>query len=290
MEPLTNEVLETVGQAAARDGLVVALTGAGISAESGIPTFRGAEGWWTVGSVRYTPEDLATRATFGHAPEAVWSWYLHRLAHVRAAEPNPAHRALVEIEAALEDRFLLVTQNVDGLHRRAGSARMYEIHGSLDFVRCADACTPELRPLPRALGAQPPEGAEPPEGELAPADRAALACPACGAWLRPHVLWFDEAYDEDHFRFDSTLAAAGQASLLLVVGTSGATTLPALVARTAASAGATLVDVNPEDNPFAKAALDTGGVAIRASASAAVPALVDPIASRGRPSGPEGDA
>lgn len=275
MEPLPSDVLDAVRGAAARDGLVVVLTGAGISAESGIPTFRGPEGWWTVGSVRYTPQDLATRATFGRAPEAVWSWYLHRLATVRDASPNAAHRALVDIENALADRFVLVTQNVDSLHRRAGSTRVYDIHGSLESVRCADACTLQLLPLPTALA----ERASGPS--LGDAERSALTCPSCGGWLRPHVLWFDEMYDEEHFRFDSTISAAGRASVLLVVGTSGATTLPALTARTAASAGATIVDVNPEDNPFADVARQTGGVAIRATASSALPALVEPLTSPG---------
>ena len=280
MEPLTSEVRETVAAAATRGGLVVALTGAGISAESGIPTFRGPEGWWTVGSVRYTPQEIATRATFGHAPEAVWAWYLHRLAAVRDAAPNAAHHALVDLERALGDRFVLVTQNVDGLHRRAGSTRMYEIHGSLEFVRCADACTSELRPRPELLGDGPPA-----EG-LTDAQRSALTCPSCGGWLRPHVLWFDEVYDEEHFRFDSTVAAAERATLLLIIGTSGATTLPALMARAAAGAGATLVDINPEDNPFGDAARETGGAVVRSPASAALPGLVAAIAGGGQPLDP----
>ena len=280
MEPLTSEVRETVAGAATRGGLVVALTGAGISAESGIPTFRGPEGWWTVGSVRYTPQEIATRATFGHAPGAVWAWYLHRLATVRVAAPNAAHHALVDIERALGDRFVLVTQNVDGLHRRAGSTRMYEIHGSLEFVRCADACTSELRPLPELLADGPPTDG------LTDAQRSALTCPSCGGWLRPHVLWFDEVYDEEHFRFDSTIAAAERATLLVIIGTSGATTLPALMARAAAGAGATLVDINPEDNPFGDAARETGGAVVRSPASEVLPGLVAAITGAGQPPDP----
>ena len=126
------------------------LTGAGISAESGIPTFRGPEGYWRVGSRNYRPMELATREAFERMPEEVWRWYLYRRAVCRAAAPNPAHRALVDAERRLGDRFLLVTQNVDGLHRRAGSdpARTFEIHGNIDLWRCADDCADGARPAP----------------------------------------------------------------------------------------------------------------------------------------------
>src|SRR5215207_6618704 len=125
-----------------RSGLIVFLTGAGISAESGIPTFRGKEGYWTVGSTEYHPQELATSTAFRRMPWAVWAWYLYRRRVCRAAAPNDAHRALVRAEASLGDRFLLITQNVDGLHRRAGSSaeRTYEIHGNIELARCADAC------------------------------------------------------------------------------------------------------------------------------------------------------
>ncbi|HVV49677.1 MAG TPA: Sir2 family NAD-dependent protein deacetylase, partial [Polyangia bacterium] len=102
-------------------GPIVFLTGAGISAESGIPTFRGAEGYWRVGSRNYQPTEMAAAAAFARMPEEVWRWYLYRRGVCRAAAPNDAHRALVALERRLGARFLLVTQNVDGLHLRAGS-------------------------------------------------------------------------------------------------------------------------------------------------------------------------
>src|ERR1700690_5389 len=109
---------------------VLVLTGAGISAERGIPTFRGSDGYWVVGSKNYMPEEMATRQMFRSHPEEVWRWYLYRFGACRHAEPNLAHRALVDLEASLCDRFTLVTQNIDGLHRRAGSSveRTYSIH------------------------------------------------------------------------------------------------------------------------------------------------------------------
>src|SRR6185312_3235449 len=115
------------------DAPIVVLTGAGVSAESGIPTFRGKEGYWTVGSREYHPQELATHAAFTRMPWDVWAWYLHRRAVCRRAEPNAAHHALARLPCDL------ITQNVDGLHRRAGS-RPYAIHGDIDHMRCADDC------------------------------------------------------------------------------------------------------------------------------------------------------
>ncbi len=117
MEPRLAEILEDVRRAS---GKVVALTGAGISAESGIPTFRGTDGYWVVGSRNYMPQEMATREMFERAPEEVWRWYLYRFGVCRHAAPNAGHAALVRLERALGDRFTLVTQNIDGLHRRAG--------------------------------------------------------------------------------------------------------------------------------------------------------------------------
>src|ERR671927_348185 len=198
-------------------GRVVALTGAGISAESGIPTFRGKEGYWVVGSKNYMPQEMATLAMFERAPEEVWRWYLYRFGVCLHAEPNDGHRALVALDRALGERFHLVTQNIDGLHLRAGATpeRTSCIHGDAAFVRCADGCEGKL--LLPDLG--PRDAATP----FTKADRERLDCPRCGGWLRPHVLWFDEYYDEDNYRADTALRAAGRAALLLVVGTSGAT-------------------------------------------------------------------
>lgn len=265
MDPRLKAILSGVR---ARAGRVVALTGAGISAESGIPTFRGAEGYWVVGSRNYVPQEMATHAMFEAHPEEVWRWYLHRFAVVRGAEPNAGHLALAALERSLGDRFTLVTQNIDGLHRRAGSARVLAIHGEAAWVRCAGECGAAPSPLPD-LG---PRDANPP---LSEADRRALTCPRCGGWLRPHVLWFDECYDEENYRMESALRAAAEADLLLVVGTSGATNLPMQIGRLAFSRGAALVDVNPEENPFgALAARAREGFAARGTATALLPPIV----------------
>ncbi len=265
MEDKLERILSDVRK---RSGNVVVLTGAGISAESGIPTFRGPEGYWVVGSRNYMPQEMATREMFDHRPEEVWRWYLYRFGLVRQAEPNAGHRALVDLERALGDRFTLVTQNIDGLHRRAGSRRVFAIHGDAAWVRCADECGPRLLDLPDfgKRGKDDPFGA---------ADRKKLTCPRCGGWLRPHVLWFDEYYDEENYRMDSALRAAGGAELLLVVGTSGATNLPMQIGRLACANGAAMVDVNPEDNPFAEMARRAeNGFFARGSACDRLPDIV----------------
>jgi NAD-dependent deacetylase len=248
-------------------GPVLALTGAGISAESGIPTFRGAEGYWVVGSRNYMPQEMATHAMFERSPEEVWRWYLYRFGVCKHAQPNAGHLALVDLDAALGERFTLVTQNIDGLHLRAGASpeRTYCIHGDAGFVRCADGCLVGRLPLPD-VG---PRDATTP---FTAADRAALTCPRCKAWLRPHVLWFDEYYDEENYRAESALRAAAGAALLLVAGTSGATNLPMQIGELAWRRGIPIVDVNPEENPFSELA-ERRGFAVRGSASEWLPRI-----------------
>jgi NAD-dependent deacetylase len=234
-----------IAQALGRRGTILFLTGAGVSAESGVPTFRGKEGYWVVGSRNYHAQELATQAAFAKMPDAVWGWYLHRLRVCRDSSPNAAHFAIAELSSALPDRFLLITQNVDGLHLRAGSppATTYEVHGNISLMRCSAGCE-GLVPVPDGLIGRP---ARP--GEL----EAALACAVCAAWMRPHVLWFDEFYDESLFRFESSLRAADDAALLIVVGTTGTTNLPLQIGERAARKAAVLV-INPEPNPFSELA------------------------------------
>lgn len=235
-------------------GPLVVLTGAGISAASGIPTFRGPEGYWTIGAWEYQPQEIATWAFFNALPEEVWAWYLYRRSVCRAASPNAAHRALVQIEEHLRDRFLLVTQNVDGLHRRAGSSseRTYEIHGNIDRMRCAQECGAARRAVPDDFDTWDRDA------RLDAAARATLHCSACGSWMRPHVLWFDESYDEERYRVESSMHAVRDAALLLVVGTSGATSLPWAMGRLAVQCGVPVADVNPDGNPFAELAAPHG--------------------------------
>ena len=265
------ELDEVLKCAADVPGRVVALTGAGVSAESGIPTFRGPEGYWRVGSRHYRPEDLATFEMFSRHPEAVWGWYLYRRGVCRAARPNPAHFALVELERAFGDGFALLSQNVDGLHFVAGNTpeRTYLVHGNLHFMRCSRECRSDIVPVPESFGERP--AGEP----LTSAEQARLACPACGHWMRPHVLWFDETYDEPRYRFESALRAASSAALLLVVGTSGAAALPVIAARLASERGTPIVDVDPEPNPFATlAAASPVGAFVQGSAATVLPDLV----------------
>ncbi len=266
MEPRLTSILEEVRRSGGR---VVALTGAGISAESGIPTFRGSEGYWVVGSRNYVPQEMATYEMFRRAPEEVWRWYLYRFGVCRHAQPNAGHRALVELDRALGDRFHLVTQNIDGLHLRAGATpeRPSCIHGDAAFVRCAGTCSGKL-PLPD-MGVR--EAATP----FTPADRARLSCSRCGGWLRPHVLWFDEYYDEENYRMRTALRVASRSELLLVVGTSGATNLPMQIGEIAFRRGVAIVDVNPEENPFSELcqAAPTGFFA-RGSACERLPEIV----------------
>jgi NAD-dependent deacetylase len=249
MEPKLERILGEVRQAR---GTVLVLTGAGISAESGIPTFRGKEGYWVVGSRNYLPQEMATHDMFRRNPEEVWRSYLYRFGVVRHAEPNAGHRALAALERALQDRFTLVTQNIDGLHRRAGSSekRTYCIHGDAAWVRCAADCGVGRLPLPEFSDRSRND-------PFTDEDRRRLVCPRCAGWLRPHVLWFDEYYDEENYRMQSALRAAGQASLLLVVGTSGATNLPMQIGELCWRRNIAMVDVNPEYNPFAELAEST---------------------------------
>ncbi|MDQ3031017.1 MAG: RNA polymerase subunit sigma [Myxococcota bacterium] len=267
---LAPQVIGLLEDALAREGPLLFLTGAGISAESGIPTFRGPEGYWAVGSKNYRPEELATYAAFTRMPESVWAWYLYRRGVCRAARPNAAHVALASLDAAMPERFLLVTQNVDGLHLRAGHApeRTYEIHGNIDFLRCEDE-HPRTRPLPSALPLDWPKARAVGESE-----RALLRCCDRQRWSRPHVLFFDETYDEPLFRFESTLDAAARAALVVVIGSSGATNLPMHVVSIAARRGVPLIAINRDDSPFTDIAeLAPRGFVLRGSATEHVPAI-----------------
>ena len=270
VEPRLREALD---EARAGDGRIVVLTGAGISAESGIPTFRGKEGYWKVGSRNYHPQELATAEAFSRLPREVWRWYLYRRSVCRGADPNPGHAALVALEEAVGDRFRLVTQNVDGLHMRAGNTagRLYEIHGNIDFMRCAKRCTDATHPIPESIS---PKGKQDP---LEDAEFAALTCPECDGPSRPHVLWFDECYDEELFRAESSLRAASESCLLIVIGTSGVTNLPIQIGMLSARRGIPILDVNLDDNPFTQMAEATDGFVLRGPAGSVLPEVVDAL-------------
>lgn len=229
---------------------VCVLTGAGVSAESGVPTFRDAQtGLWE----RYDPLELATPEAFEQNPRLVWDWYAWRRELVREAEPNPAHHALAELEELVPE-FVLVTQNVDGLHRRAGSRQVVELHGNLGYVICASERTP----------VSPDEFV--PAGE----DRPPL-CPRCGSYLRPDVVWFGETLSMG--RISEAQAAAAGCDVFLSVGTSSVVYPAAGLASEAARSGALVVEVNPQETPLSGASDHV----LRAPAGTALPALVEAL-------------
>lgn len=202
---------------------MVALTGAGISAESGIPTFRGAGGLWR----SYKPEQLATPEAFFADPDLVWEWYEWRRGLIAKAEPNPGHLALAALEERKPD-FTLVTQNVDGLHDRAGSRRIVKLHGDIWIDLCVD-CDGE-------------ETVGPYESRL-----STHRC-GCGGLLRPGVVWFGESLPPD--AWEEAERAVRRAQLVLVIGTSAVVYPAAGLVPLAKSAGARVLEVNLEETPF----------------------------------------
>lgn len=202
---------------------VAVLTGAGISAESGVPTFRGADGLWK----QFRPEDLATPQAFRRDPRLCWEWYDWRRGMLANVQPNPGHYALAELERRLS-RFTLITQNVDGLHAKAGNTKLLEIHGSIWTLRCT-VCAREWTDRAVPL-------------ELLP------KCANCGALARPGVVWFGENLNPEVWA--AAESAATHADVLLVVGTS-ATVYPAAgLAPLARSARAKVIEVNIEPTPI----------------------------------------
>ncbi len=227
---------------------VVAFTGAGVSAESGLATFRGKGGLWE----SRRPEELATPEAFARDPELVWRWYAWRHGQVAAAVPNPAHRALASWET-LFPSFSLVTQNVDGLHRRAGSRDPLELHGTIAFARC-ERCAAR-RAMAEAVAESP--------------DRPPIC--RCGGRFRPAVIWFGEALDPDVLG-RAARAAAG-CELFVSIGTSGVVYPAAGLIELAHRGGATVVEVNPEPTPLSGLA----DARLAAPAGVALPALTESI-------------
>jgi len=259
-----------------RKGKITVMTGAGISAESGIPTFRGPEGYWTFGSKEYHPQEMATFKMLSQYPEEVWRWYLYRLGVCRGAEPNAGHYALVDMEAEFGDRFTLITQNIDGLHLRAGNSpeKTMQIHGNVSYMRCMKECTPDVYPIPEEVPGKSKEDL------FTETDRQFLTCPVCGAMTRPHILLFDETYNEHHYHFHSAIEAAQQTDLLIIVGTSGATNLPNQVAQAVYQLGGTIIDINIEENTFSDMAMRSGrGFFVQQSSGQALPELVEIMAA-----------
>jgi NAD-dependent deacetylase len=199
---------------------VCVLTGAGISAESGVPTFRGEDGLWK----KFRPEELANFDAFISNPDLVWEWYAYRRRLIHEVKPNPGHDALAELEQRFQD-FTLVTQNVDNLHRRAGSRRVFELHGNIERSYCIECRTfaPELK-----------------LDELKTAPR----CKECGGLIRPDVVWFGELLPTDVFA--EAESAAARCEVFLSVGTSAVVYPAASLPYMALDHGAYVVVVNPE--------------------------------------------
>ncbi len=209
---------------------VTVITGAGISAESGVPTFRGEDGLWK----NFRAEELATPYAFNENPKLVWEWYNWRRELISKCEPNPAHYFLVKLEQDKGDNFLLITQNVDGLHRRAGSKRIIEIHGCLWRVKCISCSYKDYNydiPI-----------------EILP------KCPECGNLLRPDVVWFGESLDYNDL--ERSIEACINCDLLIVIGTSGVVQPVASFPFQAKSKNKDLklIDINPTKNPISEIA------------------------------------
>ncbi len=230
---------------------VVVFTGAGVSAESGIPTFRDAlTGLWA----RFDPEALATEAGFRADPALVWRWYAERREAVANAQPNAAHRAIAAFEAQGRRRVDVVTQNVDGLHRRAGSRRVLELHGDIGRVKCLEGCG-----TPESIGA---------DRDWRTDLRQPPPCPRCGAPLRPDVVWFGEFLPADVLA--AAQRAASECDAMLVVGTSALVYPAAELPELARRAGARLVVVDPDETAID----DIADACLRAPATAALPPML----------------
>jgi NAD-dependent deacetylase len=203
---------------------VAILTGAGISAESGIPTFRGEDGLWK----KYRPEELATPAAFSQNPKLVWEWYDWRRGIIGQKEPNPGH----EVIARWEETFptvSLITQNIDGLHQKAGSKNIWELHGNIWKLRCTEEGTIT-------------ENYETPLKEIPP------LCPNCGALLRPHIVWFGESLSSTILQ--KSIQLSSECDVMFVIGTSAVVQPAASLPFEASEAGAMIVEINLDPTPL----------------------------------------
>jgi NAD-dependent deacetylase len=246
MGPASGIAQELVERLSRASHLVV-LTGAGVSSESGVPTFRGEDGLWN----EYRAEDLATNEAFDRDPELVWRWYDYRRQIIADTQPNAAHDAIARLEQQCES-FDLITQNVDGLHERAGSLRPTELHGNIWRARCVKE-QKVIDLLENPLGSIPP------------------ICADCGALMRPDVVWFGEPLPMD--AYEASHLAASSCDAMLVVGTSAVVRPAASLPLVAKHNGAFVVEVNVSFTPIS-ALIDT---TLIGRAGELMPALVDEI-------------
>lgn len=265
---MTATVPDDVLTALRRADSITVLTGAGMSAQSGIPTFRDAQtGLWS----RFDPADLASHAAFVRDPDLVWGWYRRRAALAARAEPNAGHVALARWQQHAESRgacLTIATQNVDDLHERAGSVVAAHVHGSLTAVRCSVCDAPYRGPLDddTDIGAGDDAGNDTDEIRVPPP-----SCAECGSPVRPDIVWFGEALPEDAWR--AAESAAEEADVVLVVGTSGVVYPFAGLPALARSAGALVLEIDPAET----AVSDMAHHHLRAGAADALPALLDSV-------------
>lgn len=250
---MTQNSIEAAARALARARKVVVFTGAGVSRESGIATFRDPEeGIWA----KYDPIEMATLEGYLRDPAFVWAWYEHRFGKVAAAEPNPGHLAIAALEELLPN-VTVVTQNIDGLHQRAGSSDVIELHGSMHRFAC----------LRRKHGGFTLD-------DLSDQDERPPHCPECGELIRPDVVWFGEALPEDELHRAQRLSATCDA--MLVVGTSGVVYPAAALPLQAAHAGAVVIDVNPEPGALTSQAT----IYLKGRGGDLLPRLVEEVKAR----------
>jgi NAD-dependent deacetylase len=233
---------------------VLVITGAGVSAESGIPTFRGKDGYWR----NLDPAKLATPEAFAHDPNLVWDWYRERRQRIRTAQPNPAHQAIAKLADRARE-FLLVTQNVDDLHRRAGlpSEKMVQIHGDIFMTRCSRC---EFRRY---------------EHEQEHDDGSLPKCPECGEFMRPGVVWFGEQLDAARIDMVENFMSGGDCDLVIVAGTTALFGYIIDWALRARGRTGQLIEVNPEETSLSQFATKS----FRELAGTALPRLVNELLS-----------
>ncbi|UCF05141.1 MAG: NAD-dependent deacylase [bacterium] len=239
------EKLEQAAGRLSRSERTIVSTGSGISRESGIPTFRGEDGLWQ----NHRPEELASREGFLSNPGLVWRWYRERLGTARAKQPNPGHRAIARLEPLIPN-FLLITQNIDNLHRRAGSKEIVELHGNIERYRCFEYSHPAEE--------DPQWGDEPPRCH-------------CGSIIRPDVVWFGEPLPEAEI--ECAFRESARCDTFLVVGTSGMVQPAALLPQVARNAGALLIEVNETPSEITPIV----DIFLQGKAGETLPPLVDRI-------------
>ena len=259
---------------------VLVLTGAGVSAESGIPTFRGKDGYWR----NLDPTKLATPEAFARDPQLVWEWYHERRKRIRNARPNAAHEAIARLAHRTEE-FLLVTQNVDDLHARAGvpAKRIVQIHGDIFVTRCsrcdcrAELCDAETNNVGDQIGLA---GARPSTADNEH-DNGVPNCPQCNALMRPGVVWFGEQLPWDKLERVEDFLDGGTCDVVIVAGTTATFGYIVDWALRGSRDGAELTEVNPEETPLSRFATRL----VREPAAIALPRIVDELVDRVRPPG-----